>query len=137
MGNGQPYLYDPPSRCSTVDPFNGGFNPKAVTLASYNTPPRSPTKPKQEGPLLNFNRHPDSYLILPGRRDPVPMSASTKSRVKWTRKIQQAFRVVQLLGAIGLLAAVICIRGFTDVEGILVRVVVSEILTHIASSMPR
>lgn len=125
MGNGQPYLYDPPARYSAGDPFNGGFNPKAVTLASYSTPPPSPPK-KQEGPLLNFNRHPDSYLILPGRQDPVPMSAGTKSRVKWTRKIQQAFRVLQLLGAIGILACAIIIRGITNTESVVLRATVSS-----------
>lgn len=124
MGNGQPYLYDPPSRYSNVDPFNGGFNPKAVTMASYNTPPKQ--KPKQEGPLLNFNRHPDSYLILPGRQEPTPLSSSTKNGVKWTRKIQQFFRAVQLLGAIGILTCVVCLRGMSDTQSVLIRVPVSR-----------
>jgi hypothetical protein len=125
MGNGQPYLYDPPSRYSVVDPFNGGFNPKAVTMASYSTPPPSPPKSKHEGPLLNFNRHPDSYLILPGRQDPVPLSSGTKSRIIWTRKIQQAFRLLELVGAIGMLVCAVCIRGMTDAESVVLRVAVS------------
>ena len=127
MGNGQPYLYNPPARYSAIDPYNG-FNPKSVTMASNTSP--SPPKPKPEGPLLNFNRHPDSYLILPGRQsEPAPMSPSTKSRVKWTRRIQLYLRAIQLLGAIGILVCVICIRGSTDTQSLVIRIPVSQIHT--------
>lgn len=51
-----PFLYDPPSTWSFDGPTGSGFNPKAVTQASWT--PRQP-KPKPNGPLVNFNRHPD------------------------------------------------------------------------------
>lgn len=127
MGNGQPYLYNPPARYSAIDPYNG-FNPKSVTMAS-NTPPPLP-KPKPEGPLLNFNRHPDSYIILPGKQsEPSPMSSGTKSRINWTRRIQLCLRAIQLLGAIGILVCGICIRGSTDTQGLVIRIPVRRIHT--------
>jgi hypothetical protein len=117
---GQPYIYDPPShRYSALVPQNE-FNPKAVTQASLAPPP--PPKPKQEGPLLNFNRHPDSYLVLPyGNTTAVPMSANTKGKVKWARYIQLVFRAAQLIGAVGMLICVICLKGMSDNEGWILR----------------
>jgi hypothetical protein len=126
MGGGQPYLYSSPrySALDPLDPFNG-FNPRAVTQASQMPP--SPPRPKPEGPLINFNRHPDSYLVLPHRRsDVAPMSPNTKSRIKWARKVQLALRVPLILGAIGMLICVICVRGTKDAEGWILRLPVSD-----------
>jgi hypothetical protein len=123
MGGGQPFLYAPsaPVQYSALDP---GFNPKAVTQASYAPPP--PPKPKQEGPLLNFNRHPDSYIVQPyGKLDCKPMSPNTKSKVKWTRSIQLASRIFQLLGSIAMLIFVISVKGASDNEGWILRLPVS------------
>jgi hypothetical protein len=57
MGVDPPFLYDPPSRYSFSGPTDKGFNPKAVTQASLSPPA---AKPKPDGPLINFNKHPDS-----------------------------------------------------------------------------
>ncbi|KAF1361507.1 hypothetical protein EJ07DRAFT_111606, partial [Lizonia empirigonia] len=66
------------------------FNPKAVTMASRMPPP---TKKQQDGPLLNFNKHPDSYLVLPyGKTDAKPMSPKTKLWIKIARWTQLFFR---------------------------------------------
>lgn len=117
MGSGQPYLYDPPTLDS--DPYKG-FNPKAVTMASQ-MPARQ--QPKHDGPLLNVNRHPDSYIVLPyGKTDAKPMSPRVKASVKWTRWIQLVFRVLQLVGAGGILICVICVRGAADTEGWILRI---------------
>jgi hypothetical protein len=116
---GQPYLYNPPTRYSALDP-QYEFNPKSVTQASLAPPPLP--KPKPEGPLINFNRHPDSYLIVPyGNTNAVPMAPNTKGKVKWTRHVQLAFRVAQLVGAVGLLVCVICLKGMSDNEGWILR----------------
>lgn len=113
-------MYDPPKRYSAVDPYDG-FNPKAVTMASRQPPP--PPKPKPEGPLININRHPDSYLIVPyGNTNAKPMSPRTKANIKWARWIQLFFRVLQLLEAIGMLICVICIRGTQGTEGWIIRI---------------
>jgi hypothetical protein len=58
-----PFLYDPVSNWSFNDPKEGGFNPKVVTQASW--APRLP-KPQQNGPLVNFNRHPDAVSQILG-----------------------------------------------------------------------
>ena len=131
VGRFQPYLYDAPVSDST-------FNPKAVTMASR-TPP-SPSKQKKDGPLIDFNKHPDSYLILPyGNRNVKPMNKRTKIFVKVARWIQLFLRVCTLLGAVGVLLCGIFIRGAADTEGYIMRIPVckpcqlySSLLTHLA-----
>ncbi|ORY10027.1 hypothetical protein BCR34DRAFT_625433 [Clohesyomyces aquaticus] len=114
MARFQPYLYND-SRNSVSE-----FNPKAVTMASQQPPP---AKPKQEGPLINFNRHPDSYLILPyGKTNAKPMNPRHKTAIKVTRWIQLLFRLLTLCGAIGLLLCGIFIRGAQATEGYIMRI---------------
>lgn len=118
-GSGQPYMYDAPKK----DPLEG-FNPRSVTEASRRGP--APPKPKQEGPLVNFNRHPDSYIQAPyGQLDAKLMSPKTKGVVKWTRWFQFFLRLLQLLGAMGMMVAVIFIRGTQTTEGWIIRIPVS------------
>ncbi|TID26500.1 Structural maintenance of chromosomes protein 1 [Venturia nashicola] len=130
MGGGQPFLYDAraPVQYSQLD---SGFNPKAVSQASWAPPPLP--KPKQEAPLINFNRHPDSYIAQPyGQIDFTPMSPSTKSRIKWTRGFQLASRILQLLGGLGLLVLVISIKGASDNQGWILKLpVIIDILTSL------
>src|SRR2546423_1717808 len=57
MGVEPPLLYDHPSRYSFNGPNDKWFNPKAATIASWT--PAEP-KPKSNGPLVDFNKHPDS-----------------------------------------------------------------------------
>jgi hypothetical protein len=114
VGRFQPYLYNAP-----VD--DSDFNPKAVTMASRMPP--SPPKKKQDGPLIDFNKHPDSYLILPyGHTNVKPMHKKTKVFVKVARWTQLFFRVCTLLGAVGVLLCGIFIRGTADSEGYIMRI---------------
>lgn len=114
VGRFQPYLYDAPVDDST-------FNPKAVTMASRM--PSAPPKKKQDGPLIDFNRHPDSYLILPyGNTNVKPMNKRTKLFITIARWIQLSFRVCTLLGAVGVLLCAIFIRGAADTEGYIMRI---------------
>ncbi|CBX99074.1 hypothetical protein LEMA_P083130.1 [Plenodomus lingam JN3] len=118
-GRWQPYLYQP-QRDSTDFP-QSTFNPKAVTMASRMPP--SPTKKKQDGPLVNFNKHPDSYLIVPyGNTDVKPMNKRTKTFIKAARGVQLALRICQLLGAVGVLLCGIFVRGALDTEGYIMRI---------------
>lgn len=120
MGRWQPYLYNAPQRDSFAD-VPDTFNPKAVTMASRQPP--SPTKKKPDGPLLDFNRHPDSYLILPyGKTNAKPMSPKTKTIINTVRWIQFLLRVLNLLGAIGALLCGIFIKGAQDTEGYIIRI---------------
>ncbi|KAF2659576.1 hypothetical protein K491DRAFT_651026 [Lophiostoma macrostomum CBS 122681] len=119
MGRWQPYLYEPAERQSFHD-VPKPFNPKSVTMASHRP---QPPKKKQDGPLVNFNRHPDSYLVLPyGRTDAKPMSPKTKVILKYTRWVQLFFRVATLFGAIGVLLCAIFIRGAPNTEGYIIRI---------------
>ncbi|KAF1976593.1 hypothetical protein BU23DRAFT_587952 [Bimuria novae-zelandiae CBS 107.79] len=113
MGRWQPYLYD-------ATPSDS-FNPKAVTIASRLPP--SPPKKKPEGPLVDFNRHPDSYGVLPyGQTDVKPMNPKVKIIVKVARWIQFALRVFNLIGAIGSLLCSIFIKGASNTEGYIMRI---------------
>ncbi|KAH7128692.1 hypothetical protein B0J11DRAFT_276762 [Dendryphion nanum] len=118
MGRWQPYLYNDQRQSQYNEPEV--FNPRAVTMASMQPP--SPKK-KQEGPLIDFNKHPDSYLILPyGRTDAKPMSSKVKVMIYTARWIQFVFRVCTLLGAIGALLCGIFIRGMGESEGWIIRI---------------
>ena len=54
---GQPFIYDRPNSWNFAGPTDRGFNPKAATQASWT---QKPTTPKKDGPLIDFNKHPDS-----------------------------------------------------------------------------
>ncbi|KAK8187832.1 uncharacterized protein BKA78DRAFT_373183 [Phyllosticta capitalensis] len=125
-GPEQPYIYEPQRNSVTADSLYG-FNPKAVTQASRAAAKAAATKTPassvRKGPLIDFNRHPDSYLIGPyGRPDVEPMSPNTKGRINWAKWIQFAFRALQLIAAIGILICSICIRGTQGLEGWIIRV---------------
>ena len=62
MGVEPPFLYDHPSRYSFNGPTDKGYNPRAATVASWT--PAAP-KAKRDGPLVEFNRHPDSVSDTP------------------------------------------------------------------------
>lgn len=124
MGVEPPYLYDRPSRRNLAEPYYD-FNPRAYTQASLS--PKPQPRPRKEGPLIDFNKHPDSYMIVPYRPTYVsPMPASTKTQVVVVRWIQFAFRMMQLIGAVGLLVLVICIRGTSDTQGWMIKIPVSN-----------
>ncbi|KAL8756185.1 MAG: hypothetical protein Q9199_003103 [Rusavskia elegans] len=133
MGNG-PFLYDHPSKYSFTGPTDKAWDPKAVTRASYAASNLSPPKPKQDGPLIDakeFNRHPDSYFVVPyGNLNWKPMSPRTRKKVQYTRYGQLFLRICQLLGALGLLFCVICIKGTQGPTGWIIRVPAGVALLH-------
>lgn len=129
MGHGseQPYIYDPPANRKIAYPYSD-FNPKAVTQASYArlSTISTDSKPKREGPLINFNQHPDSYVIVTGSQEQhKPLNPNTKKAVVSVRWVQFFFRLVQEIGALGLLVATICIKGTSGAETYLLRIPVS------------
>ncbi|KAI9769821.1 MAG: hypothetical protein M1840_003815 [Geoglossum simile] len=130
MGAEPPFLYDPPAKFN--DPHKS-FNPKAVTLESCS--PKEPKK-RRDGPLVNFNTHPDSYLILPyGQLNVKPMSPRTKTKVKWTRMALLLLRCCQLLGAAALMVTSICIRGTEGSTGWLLRIPPGVAILHTTYSV--
>lgn len=122
MGAQQPFLY-PPSHSNASS--STIFDPKPVTRASYTAKVARPAR--KEGPLLTFNQHPDSYRIVPyGRLDAKPMIRGTKNGVRYSRKMQLLLRVAELLGTIGILVVLICLRGVDDSNAWLMRAPVSQ-----------
>lgn len=79
MGVQPPFIYDKPSSYTFGGPTSRAFNPRAVTHASWT--PRAP-KVKQDGPLINFNRHPDtvSYTDRHQHSHPLTMPSTISHR---------------------------------------------------------
>ncbi|KAL9600062.1 MAG: hypothetical protein Q9219_003432 [cf. Caloplaca sp. 3 TL-2023] len=133
MGNA-PFLYDHPAKYSFAGPTDKAWDPKAVSRASWAASLPSPPKPKQEGPLIDakeFNRHPDSYFVVPyGNLNWKPMSPRTRKKVKYTRHAQLCLRICELLGALGLLFCVISIKGTQGSTGWIIRVPPGVAILH-------
>ncbi|KAK5138588.1 hypothetical protein LTR08_000176 [Meristemomyces frigidus] len=121
-----PYLYDqaPSHRQSQITYPYSDFNPKAVTEASYaRSVAASQPRPKREGPLINFNQHPDSYVVVSGTQVAhKPLPASTKTAIQSIRWVQFGLRVVQEMFALGLLVVTILIKGPSGAETYLLRI---------------
>ncbi|KAK4238633.1 hypothetical protein C8A03DRAFT_33329 [Achaetomium macrosporum] len=75
------------------------FDPKAVTRASYEA---KKSKPKPNGPLVSFNRHPDAHMVPSGRSKYKPMGRKTKGWIKGMRTVQLCLRILEVIGAVGL-----------------------------------
>lgn len=119
----KPYIYSN-ARQTYQDPFSNGFDPKAVTRASWT--PAPPRPKKQEGPLIDFNRHPDSWRQAPyGSTNAIPMAPNTKRKVKALRWFQLALRIINLIGALGALVCFICLKNIPSPQSIIVRAAVS------------
>ncbi|KAH6856458.1 hypothetical protein B0I37DRAFT_76220 [Chaetomium sp. MPI-CAGE-AT-0009] len=102
MGGSQPpFMYQTVSRDDERFPATK-FDPKAVTRASYES--KKP-KPKPDGPLVSFNRHPDGLMVPNGRSKFTPMGRKTKSWIKGMRVVQMCLRVIQAIAAAGLIVA--------------------------------
>ncbi|PQE29109.1 P-loop containing nucleoside triphosphate hydrolase protein [Rutstroemia sp. NJR-2017a BBW] len=124
MGINPPFLYDPVRT-------DYSFDPKAVSRASLSPPAPRPKRP--DGPLVSFNQHPDSYLIVPyGNINAEPMDPSVKKRVKLTRWALLGLRCVQLPVAVGLLVIMILITGVNASTGWILRVAPGVATLHTA-----
>ncbi|RAL66590.1 hypothetical protein DID88_006280 [Monilinia fructigena] len=122
MGIQPPFLYDPVKT-------DWSFDPKAVSRASLSPPAPRPKRP--DGPLVNFNAHPDSYFVVPsGNVDSKTMDPSIKNRVKWTRKATLALRCFQLLAAVGLLTISILITGLDIISGWIMKLAPAIAIMH-------
>ncbi|KAJ5907384.1 hypothetical protein N7495_000066 [Penicillium taxi] len=98
MGSSPPFLYDRPATYSLCGPTDPEFNPKAVTQASWRIPE---PKEKPTGPLISFNKHPDTWGGFDNRSTWTPMHPNTKKRVTRTRHIQLGLRIITLIGSLG------------------------------------
>ncbi|KAG5289254.1 hypothetical protein I7I48_08531 [Histoplasma ohiense] len=122
-----PFMYDPPSS-NRFSGISDKFDPKSVTRESW-----APREPRMEikGPLVNFNTHPDSYIVIPdGKFNKKTMSPKTKHRVKYTRTFQLVLRVCTLIGGLGLLFCVICINKTAGVVSWMIRVAPGVTILH-------
>ncbi|CAK7219605.1 hypothetical protein SEUCBS140593_003947 [Sporothrix eucalyptigena] len=127
-GTQQPFLYEADRNSSTFPEKT--FDPKAVTRASWQA---KPVKPKQEGPLVQINRHPDAHEVIGGQRKPVKMmSSTTKAWIKAIRVVQLLVRVLQFVGATGILVLVILITGVPGLTTWVLRITAGFVIVHTA-----
>ncbi|OBT66200.1 hypothetical protein VE03_04302 [Pseudogymnoascus sp. 23342-1-I1] len=127
MGVEPPFLYDSVKKDTTRYSYKE-FDPKAVSRASMQS--QSP-KPKKDGPLVSFNKHPDSYLVMPsGKATGARVSASMKGRITETRMAVLFFRIFQLLGALGALTTMVLITGVDTQMGWIMRIVPGISILH-------
>ncbi|KAF9893664.1 hypothetical protein FE257_009832 [Aspergillus nanangensis] len=128
-GSSPPFLYGTPSSYNFHGPTDRPFNPKAVTQASWTRPP---SKEKPKGPLVDFNRHPDSYSNIPdGSSRWTPMSPRTKGKVVYGRKIQLGLRVLALIGALGSLFCAIIVKNVPATIVWIIRVAPGVAILHL------
>jgi len=125
-----PYLYNPPSTGRRIVYPYSDFNPKAVTEASYKRLSQQTTNTattvRPDGPLIDFNKHPDSYEVVLGQQvDHKPMPPSTKTTIVTLRWVQFALRIVQEIGALGLLVDTILITNTSGAVTYMLRAPVS------------
>ncbi|GAP84866.2 hypothetical protein SAMD00023353_0801850 [Rosellinia necatrix] len=124
MGAQQPYMYDAVGADSRLP--EKGFDPKAVTRASWEVKPK---KPKKKGPLVSFNRHPDAQAVPTGRTYNFrPMSDITKSLIKWMRYLQLVLRAFELVAGAGLLTLMILISNVPALVAWILRIAPSVIV---------
>ncbi|KAG9249328.1 hypothetical protein BJ878DRAFT_579589 [Calycina marina] len=128
MGLEPPFLYNPVKTGEGPrNPYHS-FDPKAVSRTSLQ--PKAP-RPKQNGPLVSFNQHPDSYFFVPtGRNGINPMRASVKSWIKWARICQLILRCLELIVSCGLLVMMILIRNVDATTGWIMRIVPGVAILH-------
>ncbi|RMZ79794.1 hypothetical protein DV738_g3223, partial [Chaetothyriales sp. CBS 135597] len=129
-----PFIYDSPSTYTFAAPTERGFNPRAATQASW--APRVPRTMKQDGPLVDFNKHPDSYAVpYQANLNVKPMHPSTRVRVQRARGLQMFLRVCALLGSLGLLFCAISINKTSSTIGWIIRVAPAVALVHTVYSI--
>ncbi|KAJ4300221.1 hypothetical protein N0V88_002892 [Collariella sp. IMI 366227] len=99
MGVQQPFMYEAVNRDENRFPATT-FDPKAITRASYE---KKKPKPKPKGPLVSVNRHPDAHMVPNGRSNFKTMGRRTKGWIKGMRVVQLLLRILEVIGAVGLL----------------------------------
>ncbi|KAF3767829.1 hypothetical protein M406DRAFT_80319 [Cryphonectria parasitica EP155] len=123
----QPYMYSA-ARYDEDSRFpSRPFDPKAVTRASYDY---KPPKPKQEGPLVSFNRHPDSHVVPETRNQFKALGPKTKWWIKWLRIAQLCIRVLQLVAAAGILFLFIVIDDVSALTAWVERITAGVTMIH-------
>lgn len=109
----------PPLSGSTLD-----FNPRAYSEATYaaSLEKQSP-RLQQQGPLLDLNRHPDSWMMAPPKLgDASLLPANMRKKVVSTRWVQFAFRILQMIAALGLFVCMASIKGAGQTQGWIMRI---------------
>ncbi|KUI54855.1 hypothetical protein VP1G_02248 [Cytospora mali] len=126
MGAQQPYMYSAASFDDARFPATS-FDPKAITRASWEP---QKVKPKKDGPLVSFNRHPDAHEVRGPRAPFKTFGAKTKWWIKWIRVVQLGLRVLELIAAAGILFLFIIIDDVSALTAWVVRITSGVVIIH-------
>lgn len=121
--NGPLVQFDQPVNSYMVVSGDGKVNYTPQAYESLQA--KKKTKPEGKGPLINFNQHPDSWMVVTSQTPTyTPMPANTKAKVKTLRWIQFVLRVLEELGALGLLVCMICFKNMPKAFSWIMRIAV-------------
>ncbi|CAN8102421.1 unnamed protein product [Discula destructiva] len=132
-GPQEPYMYTPTNH-DNFDSYcppspSKPFDPKAVTRASWEP---KPPKPKHEGPLVSFNRHPDTHVVPEPRKQYKLPGPRTKAWIKGLRIAGLCLRVLQLIAAAGILFLFIIIDNVSSLTAWILRITAGVTMLHCA-----
>ncbi|ROW05494.1 hypothetical protein VSDG_00206 [Cytospora chrysosperma] len=126
MSSQQPYMYSAASFDDARFPRTS-FDPKAVTRSSWEP---EKLRPKKEGPLVSFNRHPDAHQFRGPRAPFKTFGPNTTWWIKWIRGVQLGLRVLELIAAAGILFLFIVIDNVNELTAWVVRITAGVIVIH-------
>lgn len=122
----QPFLYDQEKYDDARFPPTT-FDPKAVTRASWEV---KPPRPKQEGPLVNFNQHPDAQALLQNRTNNKTIGDRKKRWIIRLRIVQLCLRIPELVAAAGVLTMFILLTDVPELTSWIMRIAAGAIASH-------
>jgi len=133
MGNDMPYLYNPSHQSGSTFEFNPRAYTQSVNYAASMQSEARRSRQQQKGPLVELNRHPDSWMIVASSTNNSTVSPHVKNGILVSRWIQFSLRLVQLITALGIFVCTVCIRGTQGAATYIIRIPVSRmiaVVTH-------
>lgn len=129
MGNDMPYMYNYAQQSGSTFEFNPRAYTQSINYAASMQSEARRSRQQQKGPLVEINRHPDSWMIVASTTNNTTVSPRVKEGILVTRWVQFSLRLLQLLVAVGIFVCTVCIRGTQDAATYLLRIPVSMITT--------
>jgi len=121
-----PYLYNPSHQSGSTFEFNPRAYTQSVNYAASLQSEARRSRQMQKGPLVELNRHPDSWMIVASSTNNSTVSPHVKNGILVSRWIQFSLRLVQLIAAVGIFVCTVCIRGTQGAATYIIRIPVSR-----------
>ncbi|GAB7337229.1 hypothetical protein MBLNU457_g2605t1 [Dothideomycetes sp. NU457] len=122
MGNDMPYMYNYAQQSGSTFEFNPRAYTQSINYAASAQSEARRSRQLQKGPLVEINRHPDSWMVVASTTNTATVSPHVKEGILVTRWVQFSLRLLQLLVAVGIFVCTVCIRGTQDAATYLLRI---------------